>query len=333
MTISLGAQNKDDELLSSVNSSTRIGSSNSDILPSISAFPLPSVQTIHVDLQSRGDSLIIPLFVNGEMARGLLDIGAQVTLLSSNFVSRMSEPPQLGREVRLKGAEVLSFMTAHLAEEVLFNINGQVYPWCPYVAPVTEEVILGLDFLRHLKCTIDLVAASLLIGREPVEATLRSCDQATFEINRVYCEQDTLVPPWSFKKVKLSCQGCPNKDTFHFSPLSFAHLLVPEAIVSTESPQIYVINCSQSQLHLNKGRHLGFSQDYSILGRLTPEPAEESSDPQVTGLAQEVLRTEGESDSERYFKVRSVEIEDELASMSATLEQLSLTLPEHLRKL
>ena len=179
---------------------SRIGHATSSLFlpPNLDLSELPShsnhvnscieIKAVNIGLGPREDSLVIPILVNGDEVDALLDIGAQVTILSNEFLANMRNPPQLLDPVRLKGAGIGSFMQGHIAGEINISIQDNVYKWRPYAAPVTDPVILGLDFLKHIGATIDLVKSVIYVESTEVPAHLRGTEN--LQVNNIKNEED-----------------------------------------------------------------------------------------------------------------------------------------------
>ena len=73
----------------------------------------------------------------------------KVTIVNSHFhdtldMSLPSDP------VLLKGINPEKGVEAYLVQEVPLTLVGRTYKWDLYVAPVEDQLLLGLDFMIHL---------------------------------------------------------------------------------------------------------------------------------------------------------------------------------------
>ena len=105
---------------------------------------------------NKGMTLTIPMEINKESITGIIDTAAQITIISRKFLSKMANPPQCLEPVRLRNAQENSVMLGWETNETLLTIGSKNYHWTIVVAPIEDECIIGLDFLKAMKCNIDL---------------------------------------------------------------------------------------------------------------------------------------------------------------------------------
>ena len=98
----------------------------------------------------KGLSMIVPIEVKGKPASAVIDTGAQVTIINSQFYDTLnlsfpSDP------VLLKGINPEKSVEGYLVQEVPLTLGGKTYKWDLYVAPIEDQLLLGLDFMVHHK--------------------------------------------------------------------------------------------------------------------------------------------------------------------------------------
>lgn len=130
----------------------------------------------------------------------VVDTAAQVSVMSRRFFERLKPRPKLTNTIILKGAGDFSEMEARVAEEVLFRIGQTKVKWNMVVADLTDDVILGIDFLAHQKAVINLTDYSVEFRGEKIPSTVISTShEKTAKIYRVKLAKRTVVPPFSNK--------------------------------------------------------------------------------------------------------------------------------------
>ena len=139
--------------------------------------------------------------ING-LTVSLIDIVALVTLLCKDAWDRVSWAPQGPRQlspcpalglVDANGSPLLTFGSAL----VVLELNDVVLPVdVVVVSPLTSEGILGLDFLKKQRITIDLGSEQIQLLERDISIPL--CTQATSPKRRiaVRAASNFEVPAW-----------------------------------------------------------------------------------------------------------------------------------------
>ena len=212
------------------------------------------------------DSLIVEVSVQNTVTYALVDLGAQVTVLSREFVSKLALPPKAIGEAKLRGAEAESIMDANKLSTIVIGLGSQTFEWDgAYMASISDCVILGLDFLRAVGAKIDLGRARLEMGEEEIIARYgRLQAGGEYHISQVVCSGKTVVPPESVCYLPVSVQIA-DGDCVCFSPsLCVPNLLLPHALISNNSV-LQVINLGENNLTIQKGEILGVSTGFDEL--------------------------------------------------------------------
>jgi hypothetical protein len=125
---------------------------------------LPSTCVSEVQLTSRGTSLTILCVLNGREVEGVVDTAAQITVMSGDFYKSLQNPPELETSLTIKGAGRDSYMEAFLTKDNNLQVGGQSYQFDIGVAPITDSLLLGLDFLAEHGSIINLEEETLKMG-------------------------------------------------------------------------------------------------------------------------------------------------------------------------
>lgn len=82
--------------------------------------------------------------------------------MSMALYDTLSEKPPLSGTIQLQGVE--GPVPAKLCRAVQIELADRVYPWDVYVAPIRDDFLLGLDFLRAHRCQLDIAGQVLELG-------------------------------------------------------------------------------------------------------------------------------------------------------------------------
>jgi clan AA aspartic protease (TIGR02281 family) len=128
----------------------------------------PSVTTISVPIQRRGNSIILPARINGQEAGALLlDTGATFISLSSSAAQRLGVRPSGNGTVRLVTAGGTIEAPLAILEEV--SIGGASARFVPAVIhdipgmPPSIIGLLGMSFLERFRVNLDITSGILTL--------------------------------------------------------------------------------------------------------------------------------------------------------------------------
>ena len=110
--------------------------------------------------------------VNGQSVQATIDTGATVTILSRRFYQKLGGVDDQGAfSVKLGNAKAGQNMDAKGGVLVKMRIGNCTLDWSVYAAPIRDDVLLGLDFLRAGDVTIRARGA-LYVGPQKVRSQL-----------------------------------------------------------------------------------------------------------------------------------------------------------------
>ena len=96
-----------------------------------------------------------------------------------------------------------------MVRQVPLTLGGRSYKWDLYVAPIEDEVLLGLDFMVYHKVD-PLISRNILLidGRHEVPAKFKwnvypnNGEWETCEIGRVRVNKQVVIPPNTAKLIE-----------------------------------------------------------------------------------------------------------------------------------
>lgn len=110
--------------------------------------------------------------VQGREIHGIVDTAAQCSVVSEKMYGQLVRPPEIVEEVILKGAANEN-IRAHVIRDFKFKIGKRPFSWPVFVAPVSDDFIIGLDFLVHHKGIVNLHRNEVTLGEEVFGAVLQ----------------------------------------------------------------------------------------------------------------------------------------------------------------
>ena len=194
-----------------------------------------TIQEVVLKNAENDQSILIDVKVAGAQTTAVIDTAAQVTVISEDFVKNLTKPLRYVKDVCLKGAGKEQFFSAKLAREVQIKIGKRTINWDLYVAPITDSVILGLDFLRFIGAKINQESNTVKVGDRVIKAHLKRVgNEELYQVSRVSATKRYVVPPHAVAFVPCTLKN-PIVGDFMVYPDYAANklqkrLLVPHAI-------------------------------------------------------------------------------------------------------
>jgi hypothetical protein len=97
---------------------------------------------------SNGVMFRVPVEVQGMQLQAVVDTAAQVTLVSEEFYKSLDPAPPIRKEVIMNTARKGMQMNGYIAGPFQVVLGTHLFTVEIYVAPIEEDMLLGLDFLE-----------------------------------------------------------------------------------------------------------------------------------------------------------------------------------------
>lgn len=125
--------------------------------------PVSSLREVQSSSGAGGLNVLVPFQCQSLKTHAVVDTAAMVSLISMEKFQSICPGPLSGEAVRLHNAEKGSSMIAHFVPKLEFWLGHKQFTWNFYVAPITDDVLLGLDFLKSKKVIVDLQNDTLVM--------------------------------------------------------------------------------------------------------------------------------------------------------------------------
>ncbi len=133
---------------------------------------------------------------------------------------------------------------------------------------MADSIILGLDFLEHFGCNVDLSSSTVTIQGELVDATLkRNADGQRIQVSRVVLTKRTVVPPDSLAHAWVKFTGSVDSDVGFCVESSGRNkgLMLANAVVYDSKVPVRILNPTSRFVTLHTGHHIGNAVEVSEL--------------------------------------------------------------------
>ena len=196
--------------------------------------------------------------INGTSANLLVDTGADASLLSFAVWDKLQQKPELNRDTathKLVGVQGTPLSICGIAQ-VDIDLAGEKFnTQMVVVDSLTNEAILGKDFLRTNRCIIDVSRETLHFDSRGITLSLNS-PPGNQQVARVTVMlDDTLeVPPRSEMEIMVSVPKAATTGTWIVEGESNA-VLVARAVVSPNEQKVPVriANVREDPINIKKG--------------------------------------------------------------------------------
>ena len=217
---------------------------------------------IQVDLiRKQNDGLYIDGYIQGRTLSFLVDTGASVTLISTGVYHQIAidkRPPLVAVDVQMETADG---KTIPCLGKGMFDlqVEGIAVKHEVWVAEITPKGILGLDFLSHNNCNLNLGKNEIHFNELPgtpyddddydVEC---KCKVAVCQTVQIPPESETLIKAYFIDKPASPMEGV-LEPTFDF--LNSHNLILAKALVSTQNDKVVarVLNVTSEPICVHKG--------------------------------------------------------------------------------
>ena len=224
----------------------------------------------------------VPVIVAGSPITAIVDTAAQVTIMSEELSRELGLGIGSCDPIRLVTADGAS-LVGRLIPAVPLQLGSRSYSWGIYAGPITDQLILGLDFLSTYRCIIDLDSNFLVVGGEVIVAVLRrnkDCGNAVFP---VHVASRTVIPPNHARVLEVKLKNAESGYDYMINPLGVhPGCWLPSALVRVAQGNAYVdiANTSRESVLLHPGQLLASAELVGSSPRPTPDRTELRGPPQ-----------------------------------------------------
>ena len=204
-------------------------------------------------------TLVIDMTIN-HYVEAVVDSGAQVSVLSRRFYDSLSYRSRPVESIRLKGASASGVMVGCRVDGVEVDLgdgHGN-YSMTMYVANITDNCILGLDYLKARKAVIDLSQGVLVVNDTIVKG--KYAEGTPVRTHKVRLVIDCHLFPNSVSRATVRIQ----RDDIHpvvVQARKNGPYLVPNSLLMPGDASLYIMNDSDSHIQLKDDMVLAVGQE------------------------------------------------------------------------
>ncbi|MEW8187006.1 MAG: reverse transcriptase domain-containing protein, partial [Candidatus Thiodiazotropha endolucinida] len=197
----------------------------------------------------------------GCATEAVIDSAAMVTLVQEEHFRSVFTPQDFGPVCVLTGIGT-DPVHGQLVHNVPITVGTQTFLHTVCVAPISDQCLLGLDFLKVTGSVLDLANDVLEIDGNviPVNVTLSS----VLQISKVTVAKRTVVQPNTIGYIKAKLDS-PIEGPYVVEPVSNKKALVSHIYGQGSHVTLEVINDSNSYITFRKGKSIGHAESAAVV--------------------------------------------------------------------
>ena len=196
----------------------------------------------------------------------VVDTAAQVIIMSRAMSEELGCEAPVAK-VQLRNAQQDSWMDGGIHEHFGFQLGGKKYYWDVVEADIGGSFIIGIDFLKSVKCKIDLDSNNLeLANGNRIQAIMKkNTDSDAVHVSRVLLHRKSTIPPKSMKLVRATLES-PVEVPFLLEPKESSLLFVVPVMVEGSGPQkVCLVNLGEELISLKQKQNLATAVEIDTL--------------------------------------------------------------------
>jgi len=214
---------------------------------------------------SNGVMFRVPVEVQGMQLQAVVDTAAQVTLVSEEIYKSLDPAPPIRKEVVMNTAGKGMQMNGYIAGPFQVVLGTHLFTVEIYVAPIEEDMLLGLDFLEANGVSLHLKEKELQISGDIIPMSLGTGSPLVNKTEAgVFLAKGCKVPPNSVMRVGAQLSESMARE-YIVKAATKGELLIPRTLHNGgNNPVLCLINISDHYVEVEKGEVLAYAEEVCL---------------------------------------------------------------------
>lgn len=236
---------------------------------------------------SNSSMLRVDVTLLDQKITAIVDTAAEVTLISDKFYESLLEKPAIIKKVTLNTAAKDATMPGFVCGPIQIGIGEQTFSENVYVAPLQDDMLLGLDFMRKHGILINIPDSYMVVKESKVPLAISDIGE---NVANVTVRKTITVPPNTCMRVP--CHVSEPLDYFLIENSEESDLIIPPVSCTRDQDvNIFVMNVQDHHITLSKDKEIGYAtevqdvppipDDVSELWRVSQVRTEDSEEPEL----------------------------------------------------
>ena len=206
-------------------------------------------------------TIYVPIKIGNIHVNAVLDTATQVTVMGEKLYKKIKPSPILTESIKLKGAGKDNFINGQYAEDVKIQI-GDIKTKCRIVVGnMSDEFLLGLDFLQRHRAVINLDTYTVQLNGTTINLSqVEDGNHDKINVYRVTVNKRTVIPPQSMQFVKIQTDK-PVSNPIMVQPQYKHHGLVsPNSVIDPQqNTSLLFRNATDKYVTIKRGQEVGMA--------------------------------------------------------------------------
>ena len=204
----------------------------------------------------------VPVKVQGMQLQAVVVTAAQITLVSEEFYKSLDPAPPIRKEVVMNTAGKGMQMNGYIAGPFQVVLGTHQFSVEIYVAPIEEDMLLGLDFLEANGVSLHLKEKELQIAGEVIPMSIGTGSHLVNEKETgVFLVKGCQVPPNSVMRVGTQLSESMAGE-YIVKAATKGEILIPRTLhKGGDNPVLCLINISDHYVELEKGEVFAYAEE------------------------------------------------------------------------
>ena len=277
--------------------------------------------------QLRSSSMLrVPVTLQDFKLQAVVDTAAEVTIISDSIFRELQPKPPYLKKVILHTAGRDLRMDGFVVGPVALKLGKNTFPEAVYVAPIQDDMLLGLDFLLRHGVDIKLDDRCLDFRgngeKVPIEVD-RMVTSKENTVARVTIESTIKVPPNSV--LRLQCEISDSLNDYIIEPEGDLDVIVPRTLHSAGSkPMVCLVNITDSFIRLRRNQLV--AKAFPVCS-ISPVSVDSPGEYSISGNDPSILNSPVEMNTSRLPNIGTQEVQQNI-SLSDPTEAVEAELVE-----
>ena len=230
---------------------------------------LPNDDSITVQQLWSVSMFRVLILIQGVKTFAVVDTVVEVTIISDKLYESLEEKSKIIKEVVMNTAGRDLKMKAHIVFPVRLKLGEKVYEEQIYVAPIEDEMLLGIDFLEKHNADIYICERQQKLNGITLPMQLSS-DGITPKIAHVVLNRRTIIPPNAVVKVTgFTKMG---NQPYTIEPDKKSKVLIPRTLYGGETHQVLcLVNLTERNVRIRQNQCVAVATEVDILAQKMQE--------------------------------------------------------------
>ena len=185
----------------------------------------------------------------------IIDTAFEATIISYEVYQELHTKPSKIRSFSVHEAGKEMYTTGHILEHTEFQLGLFSFRETLHVAPIQDQMLKGLDFLKCHNAKINTSIGTLVLDDKRVVFAEDYCIPEV-KVAKVTVQHKVVVPPRSV--LQIPCKLSEQLNEYEIAPSVEGDLLVPHSVDSQNMyPVMSFVNCTDKGLTLGKDQVVG----------------------------------------------------------------------------